>query len=760
MKRMTGYISLARDRYGGRVYPDPKEPQRTRIQYHPSKYDQAHILEGVIHLAELLYVEGAREIFTCNPQLEYFVRPTSDPVAKVNVAGINSPSLNDSEFQAWLTKLRKIGLTSPDTPFASAHQMGSCRMGTLPSNSVVDPKGRVWGTKGLYVCDASVLPSASGVNPMITTMGISRGIARGIAEDAGAVQQVKRRGRFITTSPKRHAAAQYHDLEAAGVLPAASVCDTDTSMERRRRSYEDFILARRDLDQLPSYLVEEAAEIRERRGYRKIIDFAAKAKEHLHWGTGTPFEWCWLDTCCIDKRSSSELSEDINSMWKWYNNCGFCVVYLEDVSSSQVMLQSGEYLKDCSWFGRGWTLQELLAPQKLSFFDKEWVALLSVYKAAHHEEGTHWCWWSKDGYSAAKTLATAARIPESMLARGRIDVSDACVAQKMSWAAHRRATRDEDVAYSLLSLLGINMPLLYGEGSRAFLRLQQEILRYIDDSSIFAWQLTDDEPTLVRTACPHYLCESTSLLASSPLLFQDAGMINKDSRSAFRIHTTNSAVYVDVEAPVRRIVQSMDRVRGISDRIPWYVLELGYYMDDTATSRTRAPCRIILWRDSSNGSETETYMAGRLSCCTSAFEKIDLGGRQEEITDSIERRMRFRIPIGYDDDQLDGLNTGSRQLGCANAKPPKQDVADVNSIADTSARPMRGTAIVISETAPSISSFTVSACSVDIAALKVPIEEEPATPDRPRSLFRNPWQSVTAIERLRGLVGIGTKRLG
>ncbi|KAK4574948.1 hypothetical protein LTR86_000798 [Recurvomyces mirabilis] len=500
-------------------------------------------------------------------------------------------------------------------------------------------------------------------------------------------------------------------------------------------SYEDFILVRRDPEQLPPYLVEEAAEIRGRRGYRKIIDFAVKAKEHLHWGTGKPFEWCWLDTCCIDKRSSSELSEAINSMWKWYNNCGFCVVYLEDVSSSQ-------------------------APQKLSFFDEEWVALLSVYKAAHHEEGTHWCWWSKDGSSAAKALATAARIPESILARGRMDDSDACVAQKMSWAAHRRATREEDVAYSLLGLFGINMPLLYGEGNRAFLRLQQEILRYIDDGSIFAWQLADDEPTLVRTACPHYLCESTSLLASSPLLFQDAGMIKKDLRSAFRIHTTNSAVYMDIEAPVRRIVQSMDRVRGISDRIPWYVLELGYHMDDTATSRTRAPCRIIVWRDSSNGSETETYMVGRLSCCTSAFEKIDLGGRQEEITDSIERRMRFRIPIGYDDDQLDGLNTGSRQLGCANAKPPKQDVADVNSIADTSARPLRDTAIEISETAPSISSFTVSACSVDIAALKVPIEEEPATPDRPRSLSRNPRRSVTAIERLRGLVGIGTKRLG
>ncbi|TKA63910.1 hypothetical protein B0A55_11919 [Friedmanniomyces simplex] len=185
MKRMTGYISLARDRYGGRVYPDPVDGTRARIQYTPSKYDKAHILEGMVHLAELLYVEGAREIFTPVPSMPSFVRPFADAEANVHVTGIPAPSINDAEFQAWISKLRLVGLPSPDTGFATAHQMGSCRMGVSPDNSVVDPLGRVWGTQGLYLCDASVFPSASGVNPMVTNMAVSRGIARRIVERAG-----------------------------------------------------------------------------------------------------------------------------------------------------------------------------------------------------------------------------------------------------------------------------------------------------------------------------------------------------------------------------------------------------------------------------------------------------------------------------------------------------------------------------------------------------------------------------------------------
>lgn len=186
MRRMTGYISLARDRYGGKVWADPTDG-RTRIQYSPSKYDRNHILEGVAHTAEILYVEGAREIITSVPNLEPYVRPYV-----VDASHAPAPSINDPDFANWVQKLRKLGLQQSDAGFASAHQMGTCRMGTAAYNSVVDPRGRVWGTRGLYVCDASVFPGASGVNPMVTNMGISRGTARGIVADhAGAALIVK-----------------------------------------------------------------------------------------------------------------------------------------------------------------------------------------------------------------------------------------------------------------------------------------------------------------------------------------------------------------------------------------------------------------------------------------------------------------------------------------------------------------------------------------------------------------------------------------
>ena len=190
MKRMTGYISLARARYTGKVYPDPTDG-RCRFQYSLGNYDRNHVLEGIARLAELVYVEGAQEIFATVPGLEPFVRPAASLASKIQVSSIEKPSSNDIEFQTWLEKLRKIGLPSPESSFAAAHQMGTCRMGTGPENSVTDVEGRVWGTKGFYICDSSVFPSASGVNPMITVMGISRGIARGIVEREAAAATVK-----------------------------------------------------------------------------------------------------------------------------------------------------------------------------------------------------------------------------------------------------------------------------------------------------------------------------------------------------------------------------------------------------------------------------------------------------------------------------------------------------------------------------------------------------------------------------------------
>ncbi|KIO05949.1 hypothetical protein M404DRAFT_509198 [Pisolithus tinctorius Marx 270] len=211
--------------------------------------------------------------------------------------------------------------------------------------------------------------------------------------------------------------------------------------------------------------------------------------------------WLWVDTCCIDKRSSAELSEAINSMYRWYQNSQRCYVYLGDVDDSafptkQDFSRPGWVNGWPEWFSRGWTLQELIAPAALEFFNKNWVSI-----------------GRKQDLTAA--LKDITQIPEEVLKDAGVLVSGSTtsgerplVAHIMSWAADRRTTRVEDRAYSLMGLFDVNMPMLYGEGSKAFQRLQLEIIRVSSDHSIFAWNPN------------RQLGEWSSVLAADPSCFQ------------------------------------------------------------------------------------------------------------------------------------------------------------------------------------------------------------------------------------------------
>jgi choline dehydrogenase-like flavoprotein len=174
MKHMVGYISISRDRDTGQVYPDPVDG-RVRLKYHPSGFDKRHILEGVVALAKIQYVAGATEIFTVIPGVSTFVRDIN-PADDVD-------GINDVRFNTWLDEIRNTGFPSPESMFVSAHQMGTCRMSSSAKTGVVDPTGKVWGIEGLFIADASVFPSASGVNPMVTNMAISDWISRNIGRD-------------------------------------------------------------------------------------------------------------------------------------------------------------------------------------------------------------------------------------------------------------------------------------------------------------------------------------------------------------------------------------------------------------------------------------------------------------------------------------------------------------------------------------------------------------------------------------------------
>ncbi|KAI1102629.1 long-chain fatty alcohol dehydrogenase [Jackrogersella minutella] len=185
-RQMNTYISLARDRDTGRVYPDPDDG-RPIVDYVPSAFDRKHILAGVIALAKLCYIEGATEIWPFIQSAPSFVRrskPTAPaPEAEAGEEDDIDQGINDPDFVAWLTNVERTGVHFPDATFTSAHQMGTCRMSAHPARGVVDPEGRVWEAQNLYVADASVFPSASGVNPMITTMAIADWISRGISRD-------------------------------------------------------------------------------------------------------------------------------------------------------------------------------------------------------------------------------------------------------------------------------------------------------------------------------------------------------------------------------------------------------------------------------------------------------------------------------------------------------------------------------------------------------------------------------------------------
>lgn len=187
--------------------------------------------------------------------------------------------------------------------------------------------------------------------------------------------------------------------------------------------------------------------------------------------------WVWIDTCCIDRESSSELSETINSMYRWYENADVCYAYLSDVLRNVNLLPSEmpdnadlEVFMSSEWFTRGWTLQELLAPRgKFVFYDKRWV----FFGDRNNNLAT---------YIAAETGIGIEYI------RGQKSVHEASVAERMSWGSGRETTRAEDMAYRMQGLFNINMPLLYGEGQKAFMRLQTEIIKKDEDESIFAWR--------------------------------------------------------------------------------------------------------------------------------------------------------------------------------------------------------------------------------------------------------------------------------
>ena len=280
--------------------------------------------------------------------------------------------------------------------------------------------------------------------------------------------------------------------------------------------------------------------------------------------------YVWVDTCCkcsfliamheihplilpgIDKSSSAELSEAINSMFAWYRDSVVCYVYLSDVVTDSFhygdfqwlfdtnandfkhrQIRYQEYIHELTpeltksrWFTRGWTLQELLAPRRLELYSRNWSYLGSAKYLIE--------------------IITSITSIKASVIEHEDSVSSCSVACRMSWAARCRTTRIEDEAYCLLGLFGINMPLLYGEGEKAFLRLQKEIIQVTDDQTILACEHDHNRKGL-----------SSVILARSAASFAHSGSFVSlspvsDSAAHTQAGLENTLSGVQILAPVSR----------------------------------------------------------------------------------------------------------------------------------------------------------------------------------------------------------------
>ncbi|KAI0630067.1 hypothetical protein C8Q77DRAFT_238152 [Trametes polyzona] len=199
--------------------------------------------------------------------------------------------------------------------------------------------------------------------------------------------------------------------------------------------------------------------------FRKLRRFCRRASNE-------GYKLVWADMCCIDKSSSEESAEAITSMFHWYFCAEVCYAYLRDVpfpASGSPTMPWTDVFKSSIWFKRGWTLQELIASRSLVFLSQDdWKVI-----------------GSKRGHLASLTSA-ATGIPIDILTHKR-KPDEESVACRMAWASNRVTERVEDRAYSLMGLFGVRIPVVYGEGGYAFIRLQEEILRRVSDPSILAW---------------------------------------------------------------------------------------------------------------------------------------------------------------------------------------------------------------------------------------------------------------------------------
>ncbi|EXJ92796.1 hypothetical protein A1O3_01349 [Capronia epimyces CBS 606.96] len=255
----------------------------------------------------------------------------------------------------------------------------------------------------------------------------------------------------------------------------------------------------------------------------KVKGACAKAQEHK-------IQWLWIDSICINKANSVEDQKAITSMFTWYRRASVCYTYLSDVvvpaTKAKAVYDVGrgpcpcpfwraeDPSKPSEWFERGWCLQELLAPNQMEFYDRNWTKM-----------GTR--------AELAEAIAAITRIKPEYLT-GEEDFRKASIAAKMSWMAGRKTSVHEDMAYSMVGIFDItSMATGVSDGMKAFFRLQKEIINtsVLADETIFAWKAPASGLPHTSHPAGDWAQDEWGLLAPSPDCFRDCGDIIPDGEA-------------------------------------------------------------------------------------------------------------------------------------------------------------------------------------------------------------------------------------
>ena len=271
------------------------------------------------------------------------------------------------------------------------------------------------------------------------------------------------------------------------------------------------------------------------------------------------FRWAWSDTCCIDKDNNVVLQESLVAMFSWYRDSSLTLVYLRDVLSE---LQEDGGLQGSIWNTRVWTYQEYLAAKRVQFYTGDWKPYLGLTLENHKESPV-----------VILEMEQASHVPAEKTATLQPGLDR--VREKLSLASRRQTTHAEDIAYSLLGIFGIAMPVIYGEGTRAVGRLLEHVLTGSGDATILAWTGTAND---YNTCLPKDLTVYDEVVPPHIPALMEAGELDRTVRglrSSLPDLSLATMLYERLaHLPLPTLASSRLRLPGIVSRVTNIVREL------------------------------------------------------------------------------------------------------------------------------------------------------------------------------------------